>query len=398
MAQFLLFFHRQDLKNYVSHDFKRACIVVRHNISDSNVLNRYIRELKQVAPRIVGPDTKVNIVGANLMINEAAEDLMTAQVKSLGSLLVVIFIITSIMFTSFKGGIISLIPSLIPVILMFGIMGFLKIPLNPGTAMVAVISIGIAIDGTLHLFSRYNELCRRTSDYDAAVLETVRQEATPMVSTSLALALGFGILLFSNFTIIAQFGALSAATMLFSLFANLLITPIIMSQVRLVGLHQILALNMRIEVLENSPLLQGMTNYQKRKAILISELNEFEKGQLLMKKGTFGRSMYLILSGKVDVLRKKGTLERHIAQLGPGQIFGEIGYVKEIQRTADIRAVTPVEVLRFDYKKLEQDLKFFPFIVAKLNFNISRVLGERLAETNEIIDNQALVLDEKAKS
>ncbi len=395
VAQYLLFFHRRDLKNYVNHDFSRACIVVRHNISDSSSLNRYIRELREVAPGIVGPGTRVDIVGENLMINEAAEGLIKAQIKSLGILLAAIFIITSIMFTSFKGGIISLIPSLIPAILMFGIMGFLKIPLNPGTAMVAVISIGIAIDGTLHLFSRYNELCRRTSDYDAAVLETVHQEATPMVTTSLALALGFGTLLFSNFTIIAQFGALAAATMVFALFANLLITPIIMSRVRLVGLYQILALKTHKEVLEKSPLLQGMSNYQKRKAILISELNEFDKGQLLLEKGTLGRSMYLILSGRVDVIRKKGDEERRVARLGPGQIFGEIGFVKEIERTADVRAITPVEVLRFDYKKLEQDLKFFPFIVAKLNFNISRVLGERLANANEAIDTQAFLAEKE---
>ncbi len=207
-----------------------------------------------------------------------------------------------------------------------------------------------------------------------------------MVTTSLALAMGFGILLFSNFTIIAQFGALSAITMLFSLFANLLITPIIMSRVRLVGLYQILALKTHKSVLENSPLLQGMTNYQKRKAILISEASEFEQGQLLLKEGTLGRSMYLILAGRVDVLRTKGSEERCLASFGPGQIFGEIGYVKQIQRTADVRAATPVEVLRFDHTKMEQDLKFFPFIVAKLNFNISRVLGERLAETNEAMD------------
>lgn len=389
IAQYLLFFHRRDLQNYVNHDYTRACIVVRHNISDSSVLNQYIRELREVVPTIAGPGFQVDIVGENLMINEAAEDLIVAQVKSLGILLAVIFIITSIMFTSLKGGIIALIPSLIPVVLMFGIMGLLKIPLNPGTAMVAVISIGIAIDGTLHLFSRYNELCRRTSDYDAAVLETVRQEATPMVTTSLALAMGFGILLFSNFTIIAQFGALSALTMLFSLFANLLITPIIMSRVRLVGLYQILALKTHKSVLENSPLLKGMTNYQKRKAILISEASEFEQGELLLKKGTMGRSMYLILAGRVDVLRTKGNEERSLASFGPGEIFGEIGYVRQIQRTADVRAATPVEVLRFDHTKMEQDLKFFPFIVAKLNFNISRVLGERLADTNEAMDCQS---------
>jgi uncharacterized protein len=391
VAQYLLFFHRRDLKNYVSHDLKRACIVVRHNISDSSQLNRHIRELKEVVPRIAGPGMTAHIVGENLMINGAAEDLIRAQVKSLIILLFLIFIITSIMFTSVKGGIIALIPSLIPVILMFGTMGFLQIPLNPGTIMVAVISIGIAVDGTLHLFSRYNELCRRTSDYENAVLTTVREEATPLVITSLALALGFSILLFSKFTIIAQFGALSAATMIFALFANLLITPIIMSRVRLVGLYQILALKMHHQVLEKSPLFNGMTNYQMRKAILISELNEFEQGQLLVEQGAQGRSMYLILSGTAEVIRKKGNEERCLVCLGPGQIFGEIGYVRQIRRTANVRAASPVAVLRFDYLKLEQDLKFFPFIIAKLNFNISCILGERLADANDALDEQDLV-------
>ncbi|MCG8632560.1 MAG: efflux RND transporter permease subunit [Desulfobacterales bacterium] len=388
VAQYLTFFHRRDLKNYVNHELDKACIVVRHHITDASKLNRYIRELEQVLPDIAGPGMRADVVGENLMISAAARDLLSAQAKSLILLLAVIFLITSIMFTSVKGGMIALVPSLIPVILMFGIMGFLGIPLNPGTAMVAVISIGIAIDNTLHLFSRYNELCRRTSDYGGAVMETVRQEATPMVTTSLALALGFGVLLFSDFTIIAQFGALSAATMIIALFTNLLITPVIMSKVRLVALYQILALKMHKDVLEKSPLFRGMTQYQMRKAILISELNEFDRGQMLVERGTMGRSMYLILSGRAEVIRKKGRDERCLARLGPGQIFGEIGFVREICRTADVRAVTPVEVLRFDYEKLEADLKFFPYIVAKLNFNISRVLGERLADTIEALDNE----------
>jgi len=395
VAQYLLFFHRRDLESYVSHDFRRANIVVRHNVSDSNTLNRHIRELKQVVSSIAGEQMKAYVVGENLMVNAAAESLMVAQVKSLAILLCVIFLIMSAMFTSFKGGLISLIPNLIPIILMFGIMGLLDIPLNPGTAMVAVIAIGIAIDGTIHLFSRYIELCRRTSDYEAAVHTTVREEATPMVATSLALALGFGILLLSNFTVIAQFGALSAATILFALFSNLLITPIIMSRIRLVGLYQILALSMHKEVLEKSPLFQGMSNYQMRKAILISELHEFKEGELLVEQGTIGRSMYLILSGQVDVVRRSESKAKSVAVLDAGQVFGEIGYIKEIQRTADVRALTRVEALRFDYKRLKKDLKFFPHIVANLNFNISCILGERLADVMAAMDGMAAEPEQK---
>jgi hypothetical protein len=379
IAQYLLFFHRGDLDSYVSHDYRRANIIVRHNITDSHTLNQYIDELSDVVKHIAGPDMKSYIVGENLMINNAAETLMVGQVEALGLLLLLIFIIMSTMFTSFKGGAIAMIPAVIPIALMFGIMGLLHIPLNPGTAMVAVIAIGIAIDGTIHLLARYNELCRRTSDYIGAVHMAVKEEATPLIVSSIALSLGFGILLFSNFTVVAQFGALAAATMLFSIFANLLITPIIMTRIRLVGLYQIITLSFDKEVLDRSPLFNNMTNYQRRKAILISELNEFKAGELLVEQGKIGRDMYLILSGEAEVTRRDGDRTRKLATLQAGQIFGEIGYIRETERTADVRAVTDISALRFDYDRMEKDLKFFPNIVAKLNFNISYILGERLA-------------------
>jgi len=383
IAQYLLFFHRSDLDSYVNHDYSSANIVVRHNVNDSHTLNAYIGELEQVVEVIAGPGIKTYVVGENLMVNNAAESLMLGQIRALGILLALIFIIMSTMFTSFKGGAIAMIPAVIPIALMFGIMGLLEIPLNPGTAMVAVIAIGIAIDGTIHLLARYNELCRRTSDYKGAVRQAVQEEAAPLIVSSIALSLGFGILLFSNFTVVAQFGALAAATMLFSIFANLLITPIIMSRIRLIGLYQILALSFDREVLDRSPLFKDMTNYQRRKAILISELNEFEAGELLVEQDTIGRDMYLILSGDAEVIRRDNGESRTLATLNPGQVFGEIGYIREAERTADVRAITKISALRFDYARMENDLKFFPNIVAKLNYNISYILGERLADMVE---------------
>jgi hypothetical protein len=268
-------------------------------------------------------------------------------------------------------------------VLLLGVMLASDIPLSAGTVMVAVIAIGIAIEGTIHLFSRYSELCRSTSNYDEAVLETVKEEAAPVVATSLALALGFGVLLLSDFTVVAQFGALAATAMLFSIFANLLITPMVMSRIRLVGLYEILAMSMQREVLEKSPLFHGMSDYQIRKAILISELHEVPAGERLIEQGTMGRSMYLVVSGQLEVVRREGDAERHIATLGAGDVFGEIGFIRATRRTADVRAIGTVSVLRFDHEKLEKDLMFFPHIMAKLNFNISGILGQRLAEMVE---------------
>ncbi|MFT5663550.1 MAG: putative RND superfamily exporter protein [Gammaproteobacteria bacterium] len=379
-AQYLLFFQRSELEPYVSHDYSRANIVVRHNINDSNTLNRYVQELDDAVKEIAGPNFESNIIGENLMVNKAAEGLMLSQIKALGLLLALIFILMSIMFTSFKGGAIAMIPSLIPIILMFGIMGFLGIPLNPGTAMVSVIAVGIAIDGTIHLLARYNELCRSTSDCKSAVNQAVNEVATPLIVSSFALSLGFGILLFSNFTVVAQFGALAAATMLISIFANLLITPIVMARIRLVGLYQIISMQVDESVLDESPLFKDMTRYQRRKAILISEIREFSSGEKLLEQNTIGRSMYMILDGEAKVIRRDADVERVLAHLTPGQIIGEFGYIRAVERTADVTATTAVTALHFDYERMQKDLKFFPHIAARLNFNISAILGGRLAD------------------
>lgn len=383
VAQLLLLFPRRDLEPYVSHDFRRATIVVRHSVRDSSTLNGHIRELRQAAAHYAGPEMTTAVVGESLMINAAAERLQQGQWYALAALLAVVFVVMSLMFTSLKGGLIALVPSVVPILLMLAVMRVAEIPLNAATVMVGVIAIGVAIDGTIHLFARYSELCRSATNYDEAVLETVKNEAAPVIAVSLALALGFGVLLFSDLTLIQQFGALAAATMLFSIFANVLVTPLVMSRIRLVGLYEILAMSMSREVLEKSPLFRGMTGYQVRKAILISELREHGPGQRIIEQGTVGRSMYLVVSGSLEVVRTDGGQARRLATLGPGDVFGEIGFVHATHRTADVRTLGAVSLLRFDHERLERDLLFFPHIMAKLNFNISGILGKRLAEVVE---------------
>jgi uncharacterized protein len=380
VSRYLLLHSPRDLAVYVSHDFRRANIIVRHNVRDSSTLNHHVRELKQAVSHHAGVDMTTSIVGENLMINAVADRLVEGQALVFTLLLVIVFLVMSLMFTSIKGGIIALVPSVVPILMILGVMRLLEIPLNAATVMVVVVAIGIAIDGTVHLFSRYSELCRHATNYDEAVIDTVRDEAASVIAVGLALALGFGVLLLSDFTPIAQFGALAAATMLFSIFTNLLITPLVMSKIRLVGLYEILAMSKHGRALEHSPLFHGMTSYQIRKTILISELHDHVDGACLIEQGTIGRSMYIVVSGRLEVVRRDGGEDRIIATLGPGDVFGEIGFVRATHRTAEVRAVGAGSVLRFDHDRLEKDLVFFPHIMAKLNFNISGILGQRLVE------------------
>jgi predicted RND superfamily exporter protein len=382
VGQYLLLFQRDDIDRYVSGDFRRANIIVRHHLSDSHTLNGKLTELRGQLEGVLDKGMTYELVGENLMINRAAESLFLGQVQALLLLVAVIFAIMSFLFTSATAGFLSLIPNAIPVVLAFGTMGLLGIPLNPGTATVAAIAVGLAVDNTVHILIRYNTESRSIREPEDAVLATLRTQAVPVISTSVALAAGFAILMFSEFRIVAQFGLLAAATMAFAMLANLLVTPLLMKRIRLVGVWEIVALEVGRKVLFESPLFRNMTPYQIRKAILLAHMEQRIAGEEVTVQGERGRSMYLLLSGSADVLRREGEHEEWLATLGAGEVFGEIGYLGEAERIATVRTREDSRLLRFDVEAMERALRFYPGIAARLNRNIIRILGHRLEEAD----------------
>lgn len=380
LVQALMPHSPRDLEPYVSHDWRRANIIVRHGLNDSTQINHSVAELRQAVANYAGSSMVTAVVGENLLVNAAAERYPRLQLNASLALLGMVFLVMSLMYTSLKGGLAALAPGLIPVLLMLGGLQVLHIPLSPVTLVVAILTIGIAMEGSLHLFSRYSALARTMNDAEAAVLETVRREAAPMLAIHLTLAAACLAWLGSDLASMVQFGALTASTLLLSALANLVLMPLLMSHVRLVGLYEILALSMQREALEASPLFKGMSDFQIRKTILISELVEVAQGHCLIAQGSVGRSMFVVVSGSFEVVRHEGAVEQLRATVGPGEVIGEIGFVRETKRVADVRALEPSAALRFDYARLKKDLAYFPFLMNKLNLNICEVLGKRLAD------------------
>ncbi|MDA7949456.1 MAG: MMPL family transporter [Hyphomicrobiaceae bacterium] len=387
--QYLLLYKRDVVDGFISPDGRKAKILVRHYITDTYDLRQYIADLRTKLDEILGDDITYELTGESLMISSGAQNLVTGQFYSLLLLILVIYAIMSFLFTSLAAGLVSLVPNLMPLILNFGTMGLLGIPLNPGTALVAVIAMGIAIDDTSHLMIRYSDERRNNPDPDKAILETVRLEAIPVVSTSIGLAGMFLTLLFSTFNNIAQFGLLAAATMIYAMLADLFITPLILRHVRLVGVWDIIASKVGTQVLVDSPVFRGMSPRQIKKAILLSETEDVDKGDIVILEGSAGDKMYLVLSGEIDVLRDTDVkkLERgadasslkKVGSFGPGEVFGEIGFVAGNTRTATCVAAEPSTLLVFSPEGKDKALRLYPRIEAKLNQNISRTMAERLA-------------------
>ncbi|MEM8743396.1 MAG: MMPL family transporter [Pseudomonadota bacterium] len=388
--QFLLLYKRDVLDSFLSADSRKAKILVRHYITDTYDLRQYIADLRAHLDENLGDEITYELTGEALMISAGAQNLVTGQFYSLLLLVLVIYGIMSFLFTSLAAGLVSLVPNLMPLILNFGTMGLLGIPLNPGTALVAVIAMGIAIDDTSHLMIRYSDERRKNPDPDKAILETVRLEAIPVVSTSIGLAGMFLTLLFSTFNNIAQFGLLAAATMIYAMLADLFITPLILRHVRLVGVWDMIASKVGTQVLTDSPIFRGMSQRQIKKAILLSETQDVDTGDIVILEGSKGDKMYLVLSGQIDVLRDTDAkkLERgadvaglkKVGSFGPGEIFGEIGFVAGNTRTATCTAAEPSTLLVISPETKDKALRLYPRIEAKLNENISRTMAERLAE------------------
>jgi len=387
VSQYLLLLRRDEIDRFVTTDLSEVNILVRHNLSSSHELADVLEQLKDYLEKNINTHFKFGFTGENILVNTAADSMASGQFKSLLLLMAVIFIIMSLLFVNIKAGALSLIPNFYPIVSFFGIMGILDIPLNTGTAMVAAISIGIAVDDTVHFMVRYNKEMRTLQSQDRAMEVCIRSEIRPVLSTSIALALGFVVLCSSNFVPIIHFGFLSAMVMLFALIGDMFVTPILLSSTQLITLWDMMGLNLKEDVIKRSMLFTNLKSWQIKKIILLGKEHEKDTGELAVVRGEEGSSMFLLIEGRAQVLSKKDENGKEfvIADLGPGDVFGEIALVESGPRSADIRAVEPIKYIEIDWNGLKRIQRIYPRIAGRLFLNLARILGRRLVSTSDML-------------
>ena len=387
---YLSYMPRSEIAGFVTADYSAAQVTIRHNLADSGVLNQSVRRLENILPAMLGERASFAVAGKNLMVNRAAESLIDGALQSLALILVVIFALFSFLYTSWLAGLLALIPNLLPIVLNFGVMAWLGVPLNPGTAMVAAIALGLAVDDTIHLMTRFGAESRRLVDESAAVRATIRGEAVPVLTTAVALALGFAAFGLSDFRIIAEFGLLAAGTMVYAAISDLLLMPILLRHLHLATLWDIITLQVDRAVIERCPLFAGMSQFQIRKLILLSDVADFQAGDILFAQGEISSGMLVVLHGNTEVSIQKDGVRLVIDRGGPGDIFGEVGFAgTNTPRTATITAVTAVSAVRLDATRTIRGLRYYPAIATRLFRNITLILGGRLAESHQRLLKQS---------
>ena len=371
------------VKAVVTPDYRSGSILVRTKLSGSREIEAMLAKIRTYVRQQFPPKLRVTPTGNLVLLTGTASDIVAGQIKSLSLALGVIFLVMSAMFLSFKVGLLAILPNVLPIVIFFGVMGWFGILLNLGTSLIAAIVLGIAVDSTVHYMSRLNLELKGAVDQLSALVDTLRIVGAPIIYATVALFLGFLTFAFSSFVPIQQFGVLSGVTMVTALVTNLVLLPALLATTKIITVWDLLAVKIGEDPARTIPLFAGLRPAQARIVVLMGEIKRFEPGEPIILTGEVGDEMYVIISGSADVYVGTGAERRRITQQKRGDVFGEMGLVRRHERTADVIAAEPVEVLAVNERFLQRIQFRYPRIAAKVFLNLTRIVSDRLQRMTE---------------
>lgn len=232
ISQYMLLYE-SEFESLMNIDYTKLRIAAQIKDIDSRHSNEMEKEINDYIASIVPNGLTVEVTGTAFLALRTNNYLVY---NLAGSFLIAFGVITLLMvflFRSVKMALISVLPNIIPMMIMAAVLGFFQIPLRPSTAMTFAIAFGIAVDDTLHYLTRYRmELTETDRHYRQANDATLMSTGVAMMSTTTILVSGFLVLTLSEFTPTIQFGTLSAITILSALVGDLTFLPALLSQVK----------------------------------------------------------------------------------------------------------------------------------------------------------------------
>ena len=220
-------FKKLILTPYISIDNNEARYSIR--IIDSLPGLKRNALLKQIQSELVTKlgleKDKIRLAGTMVLYNNMLQSLFSSQIKTLGIVSLALMVMFLALFRSLKVALIALFPNLLSAGAVLGVMGWLNIPLDMMTITIAAISIGIAVDNTIHYIYRFKEEIRIDGDYHQAMHRCHRSIGHAMFYTSITIIIGFSILVFSNFWPTIYFGLFTGLAMFIALIASLTLLP-----------------------------------------------------------------------------------------------------------------------------------------------------------------------------
>lgn len=217
------------LGRYVTDDRAHARIGLQLADVGGNATVAFASDLRERLAAELPPDVDHTLGGEGYV---SSAGLTTLTRDLLGSLLLatlVIFGFMALILRSVRLGLISIPPNLLPLVATMGYLRLRDIPLSPATVIIFSISIGLAVDGTIHVLARFREELESGASRDEALARAVRGTGKAVVVSYVSLIVGFTVFQLSSFVPIRQFGELVSVTVGICLVSTLVVLPALLS-------------------------------------------------------------------------------------------------------------------------------------------------------------------------
>ena len=170
-------------------------------------------------------EEEFKLAGVLILFNNLLQSLFKSQILTLGLVMIGIFAMFMILFKNIKLSLIGVVPNFIAAFFILGIIGLLGIPLDMMTITIAAITIGIAVDNSIHYIYRFKEEFLKNKDYDKTLKICHSTVGVAILNTSITIVFGFSILVFSKFIPTIYFGVFTGIAMLLAMISVLTLLP-----------------------------------------------------------------------------------------------------------------------------------------------------------------------------
>ena len=218
------------LYSYINKDDSKVRISTRV-IESAESLNRKELLLKiedDLINKFNLSEDQFEITGLAVLYNNMLQSLFASQIGSLAIVFAVIALMLLVLFRSFKIMFIGVLPNIFVASSVLGLLGVLKIPLDIMTITVASISVGMAVDNTIHYLYRFRTSIQQGMSAEASMKESHLSVGRAIFYTAFTIAVGFSILGLSNFAPTALFGIFTAIALLLAFISSLTLLPLLL--------------------------------------------------------------------------------------------------------------------------------------------------------------------------
>ncbi|MBE9503883.1 MAG: RND family transporter [Proteobacteria bacterium] len=215
------------LSPYVSVENDQVRFAVRVRDSEEDLRrNELLKQIKgDLTDKLGFKEERIHLSGLLVLYNNMLQSLFSSQILTLAAVVAALMFMFLILFRSIKIALIAIFPNLLSVGSVLGFMGWMGIPLDMMTITIASISVGIAVDDTIHYIHRFKKEVEKDRNYINTMHRCHESIGYAMYDTSITIIIGFSILILSNFIPSIYFGLLTGLAMIIALIAALTLLP-----------------------------------------------------------------------------------------------------------------------------------------------------------------------------